>query len=212
MEWKSQNPGLPFTVILGDQECPCYLTSLDNGVRYVLCNMGTVYAASLRRIAKLSFWRTKDSFVADETGLRVPTDETMKAYVRHLDVMKAELYEARARFAGVKRAGRRVNASARKTPAGRGRPRDRHINTALRLLREGIRRHKHEYPKSRERWLAVFRNEVCPHFETNVWPTTIVGWTGTGKEKKAAVKRLRNALYGRGGVGICPPEKKSKVI
>jgi hypothetical protein len=93
-------------------------------------------------------------------------------------------------------------------PSPRGAPRKRHIDEALRMLREGIRSNKQKFPDApRECWEWVFKNMVVPHFEKEVWPKTIPKWTGADDQKKYQEKSLMNTLRSRGGVGI-PPSKK----
>src|SRR6266699_1013540 len=60
------NPGLSdwpsATRCSGKGECPASLVRFLGPVRAVLCDMGR--AASLQRIEKLDFWKTRDSFVS----------------------------------------------------------------------------------------------------------------------------------------------------
>jgi hypothetical protein len=195
-----------------DSECPVTLwDEFRPRVKTFLADVGPPGVNALRRLLGLLFWQPKRLFepVAvprdDRPGsieIRMPTAEGLKQYARLLGIVKADLLRVKARLLGMKPAG-----SVRSKPSPMGRPRDRHINEALRMLREGIRKHKKEHRNPRECWQWVFENAVVPHFKKEVWPTTVPGWTGTDDQMNHHKKNLRNSLRARGGIGV-PPLKK----
>jgi hypothetical protein len=178
-----------------------YLPGFLDKVKRVLADLGSPSGASLRRLATVSV----PPFV-HKSGAEpwVPNDDTVHKGVGVLRLVKAELEKARARMLGTK-PGRAVSSK----PSPRGRPRDRHINEALRMLRERIMCNKQRFPGApRACWYWVFKNIVVPHFEKEVWPKTVRSWTGTDHQKKYQTKSLMNSLRARGGFGV-PPSKKA---
>jgi hypothetical protein len=175
-----------------------YLPGFLDKVKRVLVDVGTAGGASVRRLAAVGV----PPFV-HKSGAEpwAANEESTNRGITLLRQVKAELERTRAKMLGTK-----PGPAVLSRPSPRGRPRDRHINEALRMLREGIRQHRKDHLNPRERWERVFNSVVVPYFEKNVWPS-MEGWTCTGQEKKKAEKNLRNALRGRGGVGI-PPSRK----
>jgi hypothetical protein len=194
-----------------DLECPIsLLDDFPDTVKRVLSNIGPVGAAPLRRFVRMDFWRPKANFQTESVQFpdrpvpverRVLTSDGFKEYVALIRTVRADLLRVRAKFLGLN-----PPARVQSKPSPRGRPRDRHINEALRMLREGIRKNKENYPNPRECWEWVFENVVLPYFEKEVWPT-LRNWAGTDEQKKYQKKSLMNSLRARGGVGVPPPKK-----
>lgn len=182
---------------------PLYLADFSDSAKGLLLDLGRVGSASLRRIAKEDF----RPFVTDESGRWVATDETLKEYSGRMQLLKAELEKARAKLLGI---GPTVRQ--KKAPGPIGRPKKAHIDEALRLLREGMRKYTAKFPEPRERWEWIFKNVICALFEKKVWPKTIEGWAGTELQEKKAEKNLRDALRARRGMGVPPPLKTPSEI
>ncbi len=162
----------------------------------------------MRRIARLDF----REYVSDDSRSArwVPSVKTLRQCTDGMKSVKDALEKSRTRLLGISRIVREKKA---KGPLGR--PKKQHIDLALRLLREGMRKHTSRHPDPRERWEFVFKNEVCLRFQKKVWPEIVENWASTEAQIEKATKNLRASLRARGGMGVPPPlkklRKKSKV-
>jgi hypothetical protein len=191
-QWEVQPFAQPF---------PFYLADHCESVKGLLLELGKFGAPSLRRIARLDFRQ----YVSDDKSARwVPSVKTLKQWIHGMKLVKAALEASRKRVLGISRVVREKKA---KGPLGR--PKKQHIDLALRLLRDGMRRHASSHPDRQERWEFVFKKEVCPYFQKKVWPEIVENWAGTEAQIKKATKNLRDSCHARGGVGGTTTAKKA---
>jgi len=190
-QWEVQPFDLPF---------PFYLAHHCESVKGLLLELGEPGRLSLRRIARLDF----REYVSDDRSARwVPSVKTLRQCTDGMKSVKAALEKSRARLLGISQIVREKKA---KRPLGR--PKKTEIDLALRMLRDSIRKHRSSHPDPQECWEFVFRNEVCPHFQKEIWPKTVDNWTGQEAQIKKATKNLRACLRARGGGGVPPRQKK----
>jgi hypothetical protein len=200
-----------------DREFPVSLLyGLSRMVKDILYDVARDGKSALRRFERMDFSKPKAKFQTIKVPMkerqgpierRALTDEGAKEYAALIRTVKADLLRVRAKLLGIKPV-----RSPQTKPSPIGAPRKRHIDEALRMLREGVRKHKQEHPDSRECWEWVFQNIVVPHFEKEVWPTMIDNWTGSDEQIKYQKKNLRNALRARGAIGAPPPKKITRKI